>query len=78
MHTIPYTQIPSEFPALLLEMKEGEKIVITMDEKPVAELAALPQEHPAWDKRGGFGSAKGLFTMSDDFDEPLEDFAEYM
>lgn len=25
-----------------------------------------------------FGSAKGFFEMSDDFDEPLEDFKEYM
>ncbi|MEZ0368259.1 MAG: DUF2281 domain-containing protein [Candidatus Sericytochromatia bacterium] len=25
-----------------------------------------------------FGSARGLISMSDDFDEPLEDFAEYM
>jgi len=25
-----------------------------------------------------FGSGKGLFTMSNDFDEPLEDFNEYM
>ncbi|KJR41674.1 prevent-host-death family protein [Candidatus Magnetoovum chiemensis] len=25
-----------------------------------------------------FGCAKGLITMSDDFDEPLDDFKEYM
>ena len=25
-----------------------------------------------------FGSAKGLTEMSDDFDEPLEDFKNYM
>ena len=25
-----------------------------------------------------FGSAKGLIKMSADFDEPLEDFADYM
>jgi transcriptional regulator with AAA-type ATPase domain len=25
-----------------------------------------------------FGSARGLISMSADFDEPLEDFAEYM
>lgn len=25
-----------------------------------------------------FGSAKGMFVMHDDFDEPLEDFKEYM
>lgn len=28
--------------------------------------------------RPRFGSARGMITMSDDFDEPLEDFAEYM
>ena len=31
---------------------------------------ALPQPR--------FGSAKGLVWMSDDFDEPLEDFKDYM
>jgi hypothetical protein len=25
-----------------------------------------------------FGSGKGMFIMHDDFDEPLEDFKEYM
>lgn len=25
-----------------------------------------------------FGSAKGMIIMKDDFDEPLEDFKEYM
>jgi type I site-specific restriction endonuclease len=25
-----------------------------------------------------FGSAKGTFKMADDFDEPLDDFADYM
>jgi len=25
-----------------------------------------------------FGSGKGMFTMHPDFDEPLEDFKEYM
>jgi len=29
-------------------------------------------------KERKFGSAKGFFEMSDDFDEPLEDFKEYM
>jgi len=28
--------------------------------------------------RPKFGSAKGMFVMKDDFDEPLEDFKEYM
>lgn len=25
-----------------------------------------------------FGSAKGMFVMHDDFDEPLDDFKDYM
>jgi Protein of unknown function (DUF2281). len=25
-----------------------------------------------------FGSARGMFVMRDDFDEPLEDFKDYM
>ncbi len=29
-------------------------------------------------KQRNFGAAKGFFEMSDDFDEPLEDFKEYM
>ena len=35
---------------------------------------ALADEAP----RPRFGSARGLIKMADDFDEPLEDFAEYM
>lgn len=29
-------------------------------------------------QRKAYGSLKGTFTMSKDFDEPLEDFSEYM
>lgn len=28
--------------------------------------------------RGSYGSLKGTFQMSDDFDAPLEDFKDYM
>ena len=29
-------------------------------------------------KKRKFGSSKGMFKMSKDFDEPLEDFKDYM
>lgn len=29
-------------------------------------------------KKPKFGSGKGMFVMSPDFDEPLDDFKEYM
>jgi hypothetical protein len=36
----------------------------------------LTQEKPKITPK--FGCAKGMFKMSDDFDEPLEDFKDYM
>jgi len=41
-------------------------------------LTFTPKAAPKSGKRGGFGCAKGEFIMADDFDEPLEDFKDYM
>ncbi len=51
----------------------GDEVVITRDERPVAKLVPFP----AVTVRPRFGRAKGLIEMSDDFDAPLDDFAEY-
>lgn len=39
-----------------------------------------PENKPKEEKKSGprFGSMKGLIIMKPDFDEPLEDFKEYM
>jgi prevent-host-death family protein len=50
---------------------KGEEIVITQNDQPVAKISPIKRSL----KRG---SAKGKVWMSDDFDEPLEDFQEYM
>ena len=50
---------------------KGEEIVITQNDRPVAKIS--PVKRPL--KRG---SAKGKVWMSDDFDESIEDFQEYM
>ena len=52
---------------------KGEEVVFTQNNLPIAKLVAVRQEKP----RPQFGSAKGLFTMAEDFNEPLEDFDEY-
>ena len=36
------------------------------------------QGPPPSETRPVFGSAKGMFTMAPDFDEPLDDLKEYM
>lgn len=52
----------------------GEDVFIVKNNQQTVHLTpvTLPERYPQ------FGSAKGLIEMSDDFDAPLEDFAEYM
>ncbi|MFN2458727.1 MAG: DUF2281 domain-containing protein [Chitinophagaceae bacterium] len=38
--------------------------------------AKAKKQHPI--KQRQFGAEKGFFTIHDNFDEPLEDFKEYM
>jgi len=41
-------------------------------------LTFTPQATAKSGERGGFGCAKGEFSMADDFDAPLDDFKDYM
>lgn len=63
----------------LLELIEaamrGEEVAIAKDNQPVVKLVALPKKDKPNRKAG---SAKGMVWMSDNFDEPLEEFKEYM
>ncbi|MFM8791302.1 MAG: type II toxin-antitoxin system Phd/YefM family antitoxin [Solirubrobacterales bacterium] len=61
--------------ARLLDAVEiGERIYITRRGKRVAQLSPVEES-----KKAKFGCAKSKgFYMSPDFDEPLEDFKEYM
>jgi antitoxin (DNA-binding transcriptional repressor) of toxin-antitoxin stability system len=53
----------------------GKQVIIDRGNKPVVRLEVLPG---ARGKRK-IGNAKGLvLKMADDFDEPIDDFREYM
>lgn len=56
----------NEQPKLLTETK-----VVVVFEENLTEKQYAPTKRP-------FGLAKGKFTLSDDFDEPLEDLKDYM
>ena len=59
---------------LLDAVERGERIYITRRGKRVAQLSPVEES-----KKAKFGCAKSKgFYMSPDFDEPLEDFKEYM
>jgi addiction module RelB/DinJ family antitoxin len=42
------------------------------------DVAAQPQMKPKMSRESVFGCMRGQFKMADDFDEPLDDFKEYM
>lgn len=71
MTQLDISQAKADLSKLLDLAIKGEEIVITQDNQPVAKIS--PIKRPL--KRG---STKGKVWMSDDFDEPLADFKEYM
>ena len=74
MQDIDINQAKQRLPELIEQsISEGE-VVITKEGQPIDKL--IPFIKPK--KQRKFGSAKGLIKISDDFDEPLEDFREYM
>ena len=53
----------------------GKEVIIARGNKPVVRLEVLPEAQGVRQ----IGGAKGLIlSMADDFDEPLDDFREYM
>ena len=74
MHQIDLNQARQQLPELLDAAIRGEEIIITEDGRPLVRMLNATVSKP----RPQFGSARGLITISDDFDEPLEEFKEYM
>jgi len=53
----------------------GREVIIAKGNKPVVRLEVLPQARSS----RKIGNAKGLIlSMAENFDEPLDDFKEYM
>ena len=60
---------------LIQEAINGKEVIIARDNKPVVRLDVMPEMR----RHRRIGNAKGLIlSMSDDFDEPLDDFRDYM
>lgn len=74
MTTLSIQQAQAELADLIHRLKPGDEVVITDNNEPVAKLArTTPQKR--WPCKAG--SAKGKIWMAPDFNEPLEEFAEY-
>jgi antitoxin (DNA-binding transcriptional repressor) of toxin-antitoxin stability system len=71
---IELDQVAEHLAELIEEVQQGGEVVLTKGDQPVAKIVAHQPVRPI----PRFGSAKGLIIISDDFDEPLDDFEEYM
>lgn len=74
MHQVNLQEAKINLAKLIDEVAYGEEVVITKDDGASYKIVPICKTKP-YPK---FGSAQGLIEMSDDFDEPLEDFKEYM
>jgi antitoxin (DNA-binding transcriptional repressor) of toxin-antitoxin stability system len=72
MREVPLQEAKETLSDLIDAALAGETIMIVADGARAVQLtpARFGQGKPV------FGSGKGLFTISDDFDEPLEEFDE--
>lgn len=65
----------SQLSRLIQLSLEGEEVVIAKNNQPVVRLQAIK---PTIKKRQ-LGSMKGfVLSVADDFDQPLDDFQDYM
>lgn len=74
MHHVNIEEAKTNLPDLIDAAVNGEEVVIAKDDQHLVKLMPVSREKP----HPQFGSARGLITMSEDFDEPLEDFEAYM
>jgi antitoxin (DNA-binding transcriptional repressor) of toxin-antitoxin stability system len=74
MHQVTIEEAKTNLPDLIDAAVNGEEVVIAKDEERLVKLVPVPYSK----SRPRFGSARGLITMAEDFDAPLEDFEEYM
>jgi len=74
MQNIELNQAKECLPELIEQTVTGNEVIITQNGEPIVKLVAIGKPK----KRRRFGSARNLIKIHDDFDEPLEDFQEYM
>jgi antitoxin (DNA-binding transcriptional repressor) of toxin-antitoxin stability system len=75
MPMVTLEEAQAHLPELIDQLRPGESLVITRDEKAVARL--VPEAPPKRKPRQP-GNCKGMLTIVADDDEHLRDFAEYM
>lgn len=74
--TIPVEEAQTRLKELIAKLAPGEEIILTENQRPVAKIVG---ERAAHSPRPAPGLGKGsILFMAPDFDEPMEEFREYV
>jgi prevent-host-death family protein len=74
MLNIDINQAKQNFPELIEKTVSNGEVIITKDGQPIVKMVPLTKAK----KERKLGTAKGLIKMADDFDQPIDDFKDYM
>lgn len=72
---ISLEEAKAKLPELIYNLKPGQELLITDNDRPVAKLIGQTSTPP---QRPSPGLCKGMITIVADDEEHLEDFAEYL
>ncbi len=73
MHQVNLQDAEAQLEQLIEEAANGEDVIIVRNDRASFKIVPVA----AAQVRPKFGSAKGLVSMSENFDEPLEDVEDY-
>jgi prevent-host-death family protein len=75
MSSITLQEAQSRLGELIDQLRPGDEVVITRDQRPVARLTSADRPSPISRR---LGTMKGMVLhVAPDFDAPLDDFREY-
>ena len=77
MTTVTLQEAQATLSDLIHRLTPGEEVVITENERDVAKLIVTPPTGEP-KKVPQLGTLRGTVLSMEHFDDPLEDFAEYM
>ncbi len=83
MYTVTVEEVQEKLPEILEDVKRGIEVIVQQNNITIAKIGPAPQTADALfnaeKPRPRFGSAKHrLVYMADNFEAPVEDFADYM
>jgi antitoxin (DNA-binding transcriptional repressor) of toxin-antitoxin stability system len=75
MHQVTIHEAKTNLSRLIQAALAGEEVIIAKGKQPLVKLVVVPELR----QQRRIGGAEGVVLfMADDFNAPLEDFAEYM